>query len=103
MLGVVLSPGFRAGIPIVTELVLGDTATEPPEVHIHHFCPAGHNHFVGNTCGGQVICLDRAFWLGPTHGDEGLPVRYHFSCHYKKGCKFRFGGQRHNKLDDLGD
>ncbi len=50
--GVVVSPIFRAGVPVVIELVLGGTATEPPEVHIHHFSLAGHNRFVGITCGG---------------------------------------------------
>ena len=50
--GVVVIPVFRAGVPVVTELVLGGAATEPPEAHIHHFGPAGHNCFVGNTCGG---------------------------------------------------
>ncbi len=43
--GMVVSPGFRAGIPVVTELVLGGAATEPPEAHIHHFGPPGHNDF----------------------------------------------------------
>ncbi len=43
-------PVFRAGVPVVTELVLGGAATEPPEARINHFGPAGHNHFVGNTC-----------------------------------------------------
>ncbi len=47
--------------------------------------------------------MDRAFWVGPTHEDEGLPVGNHFSSHYKEGCKFRFGDRRHNKLDDLGN
>jgi hypothetical protein len=50
--GVVVSPVFRASIPVVTELILGGTAAEPPEMHIHHFGPAGHNCFVGNSCGG---------------------------------------------------
>jgi hypothetical protein len=48
--GAVVSSVFRAGIPVVTELVLGGAATEPPEVHIHHFGLVGHNRFVGNTC-----------------------------------------------------
>ncbi len=50
--GVEVSPVFRTGIPVVTELVLGGTATEPPEAHIHHFGPVGHNPFVGNSHGG---------------------------------------------------
>jgi hypothetical protein len=39
--GVVVSPVFRASIPVVMELVLGGRATEPPEAHIHHFGMAG--------------------------------------------------------------
>jgi hypothetical protein len=50
--GVVVSPGFRTGIPVVTELFLGGAAMEPPEAHIHHFGSAGHNRFVGNSHGG---------------------------------------------------
>ncbi len=50
--GVVVSPVFRTGIPVVTELVLGGVAMEPLEAHIHHFGPAGHNRFVGNSHGG---------------------------------------------------
>ncbi len=49
--GVVVSPVFKVGIPVVMELVLGGMAPEPPEEHIHHFAPAGRNRFVGNTCG----------------------------------------------------
>jgi hypothetical protein len=77
--GVVVSPVFIASIPVVMELVLGGVATEPPEAHIHYFGPAGHNRFAGNSCGGCVICLDRAFWLRPSHRDEGLPVGNHFA------------------------
>jgi hypothetical protein len=47
--GVVVGPVFGAGIPVVTELVLGGAATEPLEAHIHHFGPAENNHFVGNS------------------------------------------------------
>jgi hypothetical protein len=48
--GVVDSPDFRASIPAMTKLVLGSSATEQPELHIHHFGPAGNNSFIGNTC-----------------------------------------------------
>ncbi len=50
--GVVVSPVFRARILVISKLVLGSTATEPPEAHINHFGPAGNNCFIGNTCGG---------------------------------------------------
>jgi hypothetical protein len=50
--GVVVSPVFRALVPVVTKLVLGGAVMEPPEAHIHHFGPAGNNCFIGNTCSG---------------------------------------------------
>jgi hypothetical protein len=50
--GVVVSPVFRASVPVITKLVLGCMAMEPPEAHTHHFGPAGNNCFIGNTCGG---------------------------------------------------
>ncbi len=50
--GVVVSPVYRALIPVITKLVFERAATEPPEVHIHHFGPMGNNFFIGNTCGG---------------------------------------------------
>ena len=49
--GVVVSPVLGARIPVITKLVLGFVAPEPPEAHIHHLGPAGDNRFVGNTCG----------------------------------------------------
>jgi hypothetical protein len=49
--GVVVSPVFRARVPVITKLVLGSAAMEPPEAHIPHFGPAGNNCFIGNTCG----------------------------------------------------
>ncbi len=59
--GVVINPVFGTSIPVVSKLVLGCTALKPPEAHIHHLGPAGHNRFVGNTDGGRVISLDRSF------------------------------------------
>ncbi len=50
--GVVVSPVLRASIPVITKLVLGSMATEPPEAHIHHFGSAGNNCFISNTCDG---------------------------------------------------
>ncbi len=97
--------GFRVGVRVVFDVVVSPifgTSMEPPEAHIHHLGLAEDNHFVGNTCGSWVISLDRAFKLGPPRGNEDLPVGDHFSCRDKDGCKFRFGGQRHDKFDGLG-
>jgi hypothetical protein len=70
MFGVVVSPGFGTSIPVITKLVLRCATMELLKLHIHHLAPACNNCFIGNPCGGRVICLDRAFWLGPTHVNE---------------------------------
>ncbi len=70
--GVVVGPVLGTCIPIITKLILGYTATEQPKLHIHHLGPAGDNSLVGNSCCCRVIGLDRTFWFGSTHGDEGL-------------------------------
>jgi hypothetical protein len=80
MFGMVVGPVLGARIPVITTLILGCVAMEPQKLHIHHLDPAGENSFIGNSCGCRVISLDRTFWLGPTHGDEGLVVGNHFSC-----------------------
>ncbi len=55
--GVVVSPGFGASILVIIKLVLGSSAMEPPEAHIHHLGPAGDNRFVGapSTNGASVV------------------------------------------------
>ena len=78
--GVLVGPVLRACIPVIAKLILGCAATEPPKSHIHHPGPAGDNSFVGNSRCCRVIHLDRTFWLGPTHGNEGLAAGNHFSC-----------------------
>jgi hypothetical protein len=50
--GVVVSPVFRASIPVVMKLVLEGMATELPQAHMHHLGPVGHNLFIDNTWGG---------------------------------------------------
>ncbi len=78
--GMVVGPVLGAHIPVITKLILEIAVTEPPKLHIHHFCPAGDNGFVGHSRDCRVIHLDRPFWLGPTHGNEGLAVGNHFLC-----------------------
>ncbi len=57
--GVVVSPVFRASIPLVTELVLGGAAMEPPEERIHHFGPA-RNIFLLVT----PAAVELSIWIG---------------------------------------
>ncbi len=84
--GVVVSPVLGTCIPVITKLILGCAAMEPPKSHIHHLGPVGHNSLVGNSRCCRVIHLDRTFRLGPTHGDEGLAVGNHFSCSDEQRC-----------------
>ncbi len=67
-------------IPVVSKLVLRYTATEPPEAHIHHLAPARDNAIVNNPSSCEVVCLDRALGLGPSHVNEGLAVGNHLAC-----------------------
>jgi hypothetical protein len=103
MFCVVISPVLSSSVPVVAKLVLRCTAREPLEAHIHHFSPARDISIVGNSFSCGVISLDRAFWLGPPHADEGLAMGYHFSCRDEMRSKFRFCRRCHNKFDDLGN
>jgi hypothetical protein len=84
--GVVVGPILGTCTPVIKKIILGCMATEPPKLHIHHLGPAGDNSFVGNSRCCRVIHLDKTFWLGPTHGNEGLAVGKHFSCSDEQCC-----------------
>jgi hypothetical protein len=71
--GMVVGPVLGARLQVITKLILGCATIEPPKLHIHHLVPMVDNSFVGDSCS----CT---FWLGPTHGNEGLAVGNHFSC-----------------------
>ncbi len=55
MFGIVVGPVLGACIPVITKLILGCVAMEPPKLHIYHLGPVGDNSFIGNSCGGRVI------------------------------------------------
>ncbi len=84
--GVVVGTVLGTCIPVISKLILGCAAMEPPKLHIHHLGPAGYNSLVGNSCCCRVIHLDRTFGLGPTHGDEGLTVGNLFLCSDEQCC-----------------
>ncbi len=85
--GVVVGPVLGACIPVISNLILGCAAMEPPKLHIHDLRPVGYNSLVGNSCCCRVIRLDRTLRLGPTHGNEGLAVGNHFMCHDEERCE----------------
>jgi hypothetical protein len=84
--GVVISPVLGTCIPVIMKLILGCPTMEPPKLHIHHLGPEGDNSLDGNSCCCRVTPLDRTFWLGPTHGNEGLVVGNHFLCRDEQRC-----------------
>jgi len=88
MFDMIIGPVFGTSIPVVTKLVLRCTESKPPESHIHHLGPAGHNRFVGNPNRGGVISLDRRFWLWPSHSNEGLSMGNHFASRDEEGREF---------------
>jgi len=91
MLGIVIGPIFRACVPIVSKLVLGFKAAEPPKSHVHHFAPLRNNSVISNPCSSRVVCLDRRFGLRPAHVDEGLAMWDHFASCDEQSGKFGFG------------
>ncbi len=84
--GVVVGPVLGTCIPVITKMILGCTAAEPPTLHIHHLGLGGDNSFFVNSRCCRIIHLDRAFWLWQTHGDEGLAVRNHVLCSDEQPC-----------------
>jgi hypothetical protein len=65
--GVEVSPVLGTCIPVITKLILGCAAMEPPKSHIHHLGPAGDNSLVGNSCCCRVIIWIRLLgWGQPT-------------------------------------
>ncbi len=61
MFGIVVGPVLGVHIPVITKLILGCVAMEPPKLHIHHLGPVGDNSFIGNSRCCRVISLDRTF------------------------------------------
>jgi hypothetical protein len=74
---VVVSPVFGSSIPVVSKLVLRGSATEPPKAHIHHLAHVWDNSIVNNPFCCGVLCLNGAFWLGPSHVDVSPAVGNH--------------------------
>jgi hypothetical protein len=62
--GVIVGPVLGTCIPVITKLILGCAAMEPPKLHIHHLGPAGDGGFVGIFRCCKVIHLDRTFLVG---------------------------------------
>ncbi len=77
---VVIFPVLESCVPVVSKLVLRCPAMEPSEAHIHNLAPVRDNSIVNNPSSCGVVCLDKAFGLGPSHVNEGLAVGNHLAC-----------------------
>ena len=95
ILSAIITPVIRIWVPVVTIVFLGFAASESPETD--------NNGIVGDSHCSWVVGLNGGLGLWPAHSDKSLSHgRYRLGCD-KQACKLRFGGQRHDKLDDLGD
>ncbi len=76
--GVVVCPIVAAIIPVVTELMLGLLASEPPQVEVHGLGLLWDDGEVGDTNSSGIVWLDGSVWLRPTHFNESLTKGDHF-------------------------
>ena len=72
MLGTVISQVLVAWCPEVAEVLLGVSAEEPPETHVHVFEHLVHHGLVGNACGSGVVALNGRRGLWPAHLEESV-------------------------------
>ena len=63
--------------PVVAEVFLGVTASEPPEAHVHIFEHFVHHGLVCDASGGGVVALNGREGLSPVHFYESVSEGYH--------------------------
>ncbi len=76
--GVVVGQIASAFVPVVVELFLGFTASQPPEAEIHGLGFPRDDGVVDDVGSSGVVHLDGSAWLWPTRFVEGLLERDHF-------------------------
>ena len=77
MLGTLVIQVLVSWCPVVADVFLGVSESEPTEAHVHgpkHFV---HHGFVGDACGSGVVALSGRGGLRPVHFDEIVPEGYH--------------------------
>jgi hypothetical protein len=100
--GVVVGPVLGTCTPIISKLILGCVATEPLNLHIHHLGPAG-----------EIVLLvtpatvELSIWIGLLGWGQPVTMRVWrwgiISHAVMNSAALGFSGQRHDKLDDLGN
>ena len=89
--------------PIKFELVLAFAVSKPVEAHIHGFCAFGLHLAINDGISHGIVGLDGSRWLFVAHFFEDDSNVDCLTSHDVEGCKFGFGGRRHNMFDDVGD
>ena len=77
MLVTAVSQVLVAWCPVVAEVLLGVTASEPPYTHVHGVEHLFHHGLVGDACGSGVVALNGRGGLRPAHIYESVPEGYH--------------------------
>lgn len=78
MLCAVITPVFRASIPVNSKLLLGDAVAQPVVPEVPRLGFAWDECGVGHANSGGVVALEGRAGLLPTHFGEGLAKRKHF-------------------------
>ncbi len=81
--------GGPAG-PVEMKLGLGLPAAEPMEAEPNHFGAPLNDGVVEETSGGRIVSLDWRGRLRPTHFQEGVMERDHFSSCVVESTEFGF-------------
>ena len=63
----VISPVQVSTCPVVSELALGLSASEPVEASVHGLHLFWDNGVIRHTCSDGVVCLEGGFWLWKLH------------------------------------
>ena len=63
--------------PVLSELALGFSASDPVEASVHCLQLSWNDGVIHHTCSGGVVCLEGGFWLWPLYFLESLPHCFH--------------------------
>ena len=103
MFGPIVGSVVGSWMPVVAKLVLGVTALQPVELHVHCFGASWLNVVVDNAMGCAVVGLDGCGRLLVAHLFEEVLHGDCFTGVNVKGTKFVFGCTEHDGLEYFGN
>ena len=102
MFGDIVAVVFFSGCPVVSELALIFSVSEPMVLHVHCL-ELFHDIVVDNAKGGCVVRLHWGRWLGVSHVFQCVSCWDSLPTIYVEGSYFCFCSGCHDRLDDLSD